>query len=129
MTDQEIDEILAGESKIEPSPGFAAGVMRAVHHDATTPPPIGFPWLCALPGFLAWGITIALLLAVPWFNSNVRPASAFHLHFDISMILARLTPLFDLLKQLQVGWIALAVILTVACVTFPLRLIRGGFRN
>ena len=129
MTDREIDDVLGGEVEIEPSQGFAASVMQAVRREAATPPPIRFPWLCALPGLLAWGITLAVVLGIPWFESGTRPAPAFHFQFEFSTMVARLAPLLDALRQFQAGWIALAILLTVVCVSFSFRLVRGGFRN
>ncbi|HTA44224.1 MAG TPA: hypothetical protein VK789_17365 [Bryobacteraceae bacterium] len=125
MTDQELDDILGAEAQIEPTPGFTATVMRAVHREATTPPPIRFPWVLALPGVMAWGLTLVLVFAIPWYSSSPPPAPAFRFRFDFSWVQSAL----DSLRHLQAGWIMLAVILTIACVSFPLRLIRGRYRN
>ena len=63
MKDEELDRILCSDvGEIEPSSGFAASVMEAVRGDAETPPPIPFPWVRAVPGFLA--VVAALVLVV-----------------------------------------------------------------
>ncbi len=129
MTDREFDDILGGETQIEPSPEFAAAVMSAVHRDAATPPPIRFPWILALPGLAAWGLTLTLFIALPLYDSGPPAPPAFHFAFDSTVVLQRLGLAFDSLRRFQAGWIVLAVLLTVVCVGFPLRLIRGGSRN
>ena len=62
MDDAAMDRILSKQDEIQPSSGFAASVMEAVHREAAAPPPIPFPWKRALPlGALA---AIALILTV-----------------------------------------------------------------
>jgi hypothetical protein len=53
MRDEEFDRILGDEADLPPSPGFHAAVMRAIHREATTPPPIPFPWKRAWPALAA----------------------------------------------------------------------------
>lgn len=125
MTDQEMNDILGGETQIEPSLGFTSAVMRAVHREAATPPPIRFPWVLALPGLIAWGLTLALVIALPFYDSARPPAPAFRFRLDFSWI----WPTLDLLKHLGAGWIVLAALLTILCIGFPMRLIRGAIRN
>ena len=50
MRDHEIDQVLAADPEIIPSPRFTARVMSAVRAEAATPPPLAFPWAIALPG-------------------------------------------------------------------------------
>ena len=60
MRDDEIDRILGGEEDLLPSSGFHASVMEAIHHEATTPPPIPFPWKRAWPAFAAAALAFVL---------------------------------------------------------------------
>jgi hypothetical protein len=63
----EIDRILSREDEILPSSGFAACVMDAVRREAAAPLPIPFPWKRALPGLVAAGIALALVvIAAIW---------------------------------------------------------------
>jgi hypothetical protein len=59
---EELDRVLSAEQEIVPSSGFTDAVMEAVHREATTPPPISFPWKCALPGLAFAGFTLLALL-------------------------------------------------------------------
>ena len=56
---EELDCALSTEEEIVPSAGFTDAVMEAVRREATTPPPISFPWKCVLPG-LALAVFAAL---------------------------------------------------------------------
>ncbi len=56
----DLDRILAGESGIEPSSGFAETVMDAVRAEAARPAPIPFPWRRLLPGL---ALSCVLLVA------------------------------------------------------------------
>lgn len=60
--EDEINRILSREDEILPSSGFAVSVMDAVRREAAAPPPIPFPWKRALPGLVAAGIALALVL-------------------------------------------------------------------
>jgi|HubBroStandDraft_4_1064222.scaffolds.fasta_scaffold289540_2 hypothetical protein len=60
--DREIDRILSREDEILPSSGFTVSVMEAVRREAAAPPPIPFPWKGVLPGLLAGGGALALVL-------------------------------------------------------------------
>jgi hypothetical protein len=70
MKDHDLDGILS-EEEILPSSGFAASVMDAVRREAAAPPSIPFPWKRALPGLVAAGLTLALIVLV----SVVHPES------------------------------------------------------
>ena len=64
----ELDRMLSTRDEIVPSSGFVASVMDAVRHEAAasepTPfPPISFPWLRALPVFVALAAVLAMLVA------------------------------------------------------------------
>ena len=66
----ELDRIL-NEEQLSPPPGFAQRVMRAVMQEASTPPPIPFPWRYA---FATLAAMIAVVVA--WYLlSPVIPSS------------------------------------------------------
>jgi hypothetical protein len=54
----ELERLLASNDPLEPSSGFAAGVMAQVRRQAAEPPPLPFPWLRFLVG-----VSACLLLA------------------------------------------------------------------
>ena len=58
MMDAELDRLLGGEEDIQPSSGFHASVMEAVHREATAPPPIPFPWKRAWPAIAAAALAL-----------------------------------------------------------------------
>jgi hypothetical protein len=60
--EDEMNRILSREDEILPSSGFAASVMEAVRREAAAPPPIPFPWKRALPGLVAGGLALTLVL-------------------------------------------------------------------
>jgi hypothetical protein len=61
MTDDELDIVLSREERIAASCGFTESVMTALNSEASTPPPIAFPWKWALPGFAAAVVLIAAI--------------------------------------------------------------------
>lgn len=61
----QIEAALASpDDHILPSSGFAESVMAAVHHEATAPAPLVFPWKRAIPGFIAGAGALAFLVAM-----------------------------------------------------------------
>lgn len=61
----QIEAALASpDDHILPSSGFAESVMAAVHHEATAPAPLTFPWRRAIPGFIAGAGALAFLIAM-----------------------------------------------------------------
>jgi hypothetical protein len=63
MSDGDVDRILSRGDEILPSSGFVHSVMEAVHHEASAPPPIPFPWKRAAP-FVILGVAALALLVV-----------------------------------------------------------------
>jgi hypothetical protein len=126
MTDRELDQILGSEPEVVPSSAFAGSVMRSVRRKATTPPPLAFPWLCAAPAALIFGFILAVLIAVPLAESSEPAAPALGFGwFDWSLVGTWLRTALGLLNSIATAWIAAALLLTVACVVVPLRLVRG----
>jgi hypothetical protein len=125
MTDRELDHVLAGEAEIEPSNGFTEAVMKSVHRESHTPPPIEFPWLCAIPGILAFGFTLAVALAAPFYDSAAAVTPGGGVRFDLSIVKSALQGAGGLFKHVEALWIGVGLLLTLVCIAFPLRLVRG----
>ena len=108
MRDEEIDRILGGEEDSLPSPRFHASVMEAVHREATTPPPIPFPWRRAWPTFAAAALA---LVASPVLLVQSGAAGP---------------PVWDSLlpaaQSVGAPWIALAVLVTAGSLLLSRRL-------
>jgi hypothetical protein len=62
MTDEDLDRILSREEEILPSAGFASRVIESVRSEATSLPPIPFPWKRALPGLAAVGLALGSIV-------------------------------------------------------------------
>jgi hypothetical protein len=97
LRDEEIDRALGGEEDILPSSGFHASVMEAVRREATTPPPIPFPWKRAWPAFAAAALTGA---AGPSLYPSLLPVAT----------------------SVGAPWIALAAAATAGCLLLSRRL-------
>jgi hypothetical protein len=65
LDDTRIDRALADEPPLEPSPQFAARVMRSVHDDLDTREAIGVPWGRLGLGFSLAAVAMALGAVVP----------------------------------------------------------------
>lgn len=59
-----LDQALASEPTLTPSPGFAARVMTQVRREAGAPEPLPFPWRRLLLGLLAAVVAVGSGLAV-----------------------------------------------------------------
>ena len=126
MTDRELDQILGSEPELVPSNTFAASVMRSVRREATTPPPLAFPWACVAPAALVFGLILAVLIVVPLAETKEPAAPVLGFGwFDLSLVGAWQQTALSLLNSMATAWIAAALLLTVACVVVPLRLVRG----
>jgi hypothetical protein len=114
MTD-EFDRMVSGEDEIVPSSGFVASVMEAVRHEAAAPQPIAFPWIRALPGLIALGVVFAAgcAAAVHMVQEPVSSRYSSSAAAEVWM---------HSLIQYNVGWIALALLLTLLSILFSIRL-------
>ena len=133
MTDDELDRILSSTDDLEPSSGFTRNVMDAIRREASAPPPIPFPWKRALPG-----LVLCVLSLVGMFVAELMRPGSPRLHQSSgpsiwvaigTFLWTELSDLDGLLRTANaggLGWIILALILTFASVTVPLRLIRRG---
>jgi hypothetical protein len=117
MNPDDIDEILANEAEITPSPEFLASVMRAVRREATSLPPLKFPWRRALPGFLA--TFVALARAIWDLVGFLRDAASF------AVVREQLDHVAALAAGFGLQWILLAVVVTVVSLALSLKLVGG----
>jgi hypothetical protein len=120
MKDADLDRILDSE-EILPSSGFIGSVMDAVRQEATTPPPIPFPWKRALPGLVVAVLVLvsvlvsgAARLTPPVPTPQPPGTSAF-----------TLPSLLEAARFVGVDWIVLVLLLTLTSVAFSMRLTGG----
>jgi len=102
----EIDRVLADVADIVPSSGFVASVMEAVTVEAA--PPLPFPWKRAFP--LAAGF-IALLLWLAFRQSGSQPVTQG----------PDLYAWFQMIVPMATGWVAAALLVTIALTIWSLR--------
>jgi hypothetical protein len=114
VTPDDIDRILAGDEDVLPSSGFEISVMEAVVKEATAPPPLEFPWLRALPGFIALLVVLAVAIWIGIGTLNDPSAGA-----DLEEGLRALYG-----KRPEIGWAVLTAVMTIVSAVLPLRLIR-----
>jgi hypothetical protein len=120
--DDELDRILSEVEEILPSSGFAASVMEAVRREASTPPPIPFPWKRALPGLAAAALALVLALAELSATGFREAAAPSHL----LVWLASVAPALKAAVGAGAGWIALSLLVTYGSVKLSMRLARNG---
>jgi hypothetical protein len=115
MNPDDIDDILAHEKRITPSPDFLASVMRAVRRQAASLPPLKFPWLRVLPGILA---TFVAIMRAVWdlvgFLNEPDVLAGFK---------EQLQQFAELAAQFGVQWIVLAVAITVLSLMLSISLV------
>ena len=114
MKPDELDRWLADDEAIVPSSGFSASVMEAVVREASAPPAIPFPWTRALPGMASLGVALLAVVAGTTFL-GAGPADE-----AVRPIVRQLTAAGD-----EAGWIAAALMVTVASLAWSWRLVRG----
>ena|SRR5215469_12769512 len=84
----ELDRILNEEQLSAPS-GFAQRVMRAVMQEASTPPPIPFPWRYA---FVALAAMIAVVIAGYVLSAVIPPGPVSRASADLGRTVAGIDP-------------------------------------
>jgi hypothetical protein len=119
MRQDDLDRMLSGEEDIVPSSGFVSNVMDAVRCEASTPPPIPFPWKWALPGLAAWTTLLV------WFCVAVLAQTSRGGAGSSVVLSARLLTILEGAKSIGLGWVALALLISFACVKLSMRLIGG----
>jgi hypothetical protein len=125
MTDDPVDRILSREDDILPSSGFVSSVMEAIRQEAATPPPIPFPWKRAAPGLIA--ATVALMTLVNWLVSAIAHQSGGVSYAVSQNVSAGLDAAMKSPVTLGLGWMALALLLSLAAVMVSIQL--GGIRG
>jgi hypothetical protein len=128
--EDEMNRILSREDEILPSSGFAVSVMDAVRREAAAPPPIPFPWKRALPGLVAGGLALALVLVagVVFIGQVVRASTAPQLSLSWPSLLTPISGLgFGLQRNLgsAASWTVLSLLLTLVSVRLSMRLASG----
>jgi len=121
--EDEINRILSREDEILPSSGFAVSVMDAVRREAAAPPPIPFPWKRALPGLVAAGFALALVLVV--IGVAITQGASTSSQFSTSLPSAS-PSFFQENLQYTANWTALALLATWVSVKFSMRLASSG---
>ncbi len=120
--DDELDRILSEDEEILPSSGFAASVMEAVRREASTPPPIPFPWKHALPGLAAAALALVLGPVQAFRGGGSGAAAA----APLVAWVAALVPVLQAAVAAGAHWIALALALTYASLKLSMRLSRSA---
>ena len=119
MRQDDLDRMLSREEAIVPSSGFVSSVMDAVRWEASTPPPIAFPWKWALPGLAAW-TTLLVWFVIAVFAQPARGAVAPSVALPPMLI-----RILEGAESIGVGWVALALLMSFASVKLSLCLIGG----
>ena len=116
MQYDELDRILSEEQTILPSPEFTASVMTAVCGEASASAPIAFPWRRVLPGLVASGLALAVLLQQVLVQPGITEA-----RFRPAW-LPDLVQVLETAKHFGVQWITVALLLTFASMRLSARL-------
>jgi hypothetical protein len=117
MHGDDLDRILASDEELVPSSDFAIAVMDAVRREAAAPPPIPFPWRRAIPGIAAV-VAILASIAAGLVQFLRTPFSA----ADPSAMFSSLKQLIDPAVHYGVGWIAIALLLSLSAAALSTRL-------
>jgi hypothetical protein len=119
----EIGRILATEEKLIPSSGFMASVMEQVRQEAALPRPISFPWTWAVAGILlaggvfGWGVFEILRPELP--ALDILALRALTLPSPQAWV-----PLAGPVEE--VGWVAMALVISLLCWLLSRRLAGSG---
>lgn len=113
MKQDDIDKILASETEIAPSPTFLDSVMQAVEREATMTPPLQYPWVRALPGFLALLVAFAAVVGqgISILSDPATVATTHELLRQVSALAA----------AIGLQWIVLAIVLSVSSIALSSR--------
>jgi hypothetical protein len=112
MRDDDLDRILYKDQVIVPSSGFVVAVMDAVRRESVAPPPIPFPWKCALPGLFAAGVAL-MSIFVAGTATFMQGTTAQLFPSQLQSIIALI---FERWNTLGASWITLALIVSIASV-------------
>ena len=112
MTNDDLDHLLESHDDIVPSSGFTDAVMAAVRHGAWETPPLRFPWERATLGPLIAVLVVGLSVA----SGFVRPATVGSAVPGVVGTGEMLTAIGDAASSVRLGWMALALLLTLVSV-------------
>jgi uncharacterized membrane protein len=112
MTNDDLDHLLESHDDIVPSSGFTDAVMAAVRHEAWHTLPLRFPWERAALGPLIAVLVVGLLVV----SDVVRPATVGSALSGVVGAGELLTAIGDAASSMRLGWMALALLLTLASV-------------
>ena len=125
MKQDPLNRTLSAETGIVPSSGFVSAVMDAVRREASVPSPIPFPWKRALPALAAGALALLAMIGVIVKNIG-GPTSVASNQASLLPVLAHAV---DIAKMYGIGWILLAILVTLACVMLSMRLTTGSWRT
>jgi hypothetical protein len=120
MQYDEIDRILSEEQAILPSSEFAASVMAAVLREASASAPLAFPWRRVLPGLVASGLALALLVQQVFVQPGISAARFY------PAWLPTFVHIMEAGERFGVQWVTLALFLAFASMWLSARLAREG---
>ncbi len=115
MKSEDIDNILASDRQLTPSPDFLASVMRAVRRQAASLPPLKFPWMRVLPAILAMFIAI-MRLAWDLVGFLGEPDV-------LAEVNEQLQQFAEVAAQFGVQWVVLAIAITAASLMLSISLV------
>ncbi len=123
MNHQDLDRILSEQPEIEPSPGFAMSVMKAVRTEAATPPPIPFPGWCVAPfRSLGWGILVAFMVIAALVKTSGRPSTpTFSLRLDWTELITKFLTFARALGSMETASIVIALLIVAASLSISWR--------
>jgi hypothetical protein len=112
MTNDDLDRLLESPDDVVPSSGFTDAVMAAVRREAWETPPLRFPWERAALGPLMAVLVVVLSVA----SGFVRPATVGAALPGVVGAGEMLTAIGDAARGVRLGWMTLALLLTLASV-------------
>ena len=124
MRDDELDGIFSGEQGIVPSSGFTRSVMDAVRREASAPAPIPFPWQRVLPGLVLCVLSLAAMSVAAFTGSagnGVQPGPSIWTGLGLD-----LNRVWHAANAGGLGWVVLALLLTLVSIKLALRLAGRG---
>jgi hypothetical protein len=117
--DHDLDRILSRGEEIVPSSGFLDVVMDAVRAEASTPPPIPFPWKRALPGMIAAVVALGLLVIAGAGQSGMAPSPV------TAALSRRIESALESPSGMAAGWTLAGLLLSLAAVKLSARAVSG----
>lgn len=121
----DLERVLSGEPRIEPSPGFTDRVMGKVRREAWAPKPIPFPWTRFAIGMgSAWALVLGALVFGVVQGPSTLPSSE-----PVIDWMGFAKPLQAGLANLPLGWKLAAATVLFSVLMVPVSLRFAGYRN